>query len=82
MTIIAPLRPTFSHEDAIAEDTSETQQSPPSSPAPAAASSSQIDPIKEAEKEKEQGNVAFKAGRFQDAIEKYSRATGAPPIYV
>lgn len=36
-----------------------------------------IDNVKEAEKVKEQGNVFFKAGKLQDAVEKYTRAIGA-----
>ena len=34
------------------------------------------DPIKEAEKAKEQGNTFFKAGKLLDAVEKYTRAIG------
>lgn len=48
---------------------------------PAASSSSPLDSKQRAEKEKEQGNVAFKTGKFQEAIEKYTRATGAFNTY-
>ena len=37
----------------------------------------ETDPIKRAEQVKEEGNIAFKASRFQDAIESYTRAIGA-----
>ena len=39
-----------------------------------------VDPIKEAEKVKEQGNVAFKASRFQEAIDLYSKAIGVQSV--
>ncbi|OSD00025.1 protein prenylyltransferase [Trametes coccinea BRFM310] len=39
----------------------------------------EVDPVAEAEKVKEQGNAAFKAGRFQDAIEQYSKAIDLRP---
>lgn len=57
-------------------------QEPPSpipadsqSPTPEAAEP--VDNIKQAEKVKEQGNTAFKAGKFVEAIEHYGRAIGA-----
>ncbi|KAI9058789.1 TPR-like protein [Trametes sanguinea] len=39
----------------------------------------EVDPVAEAEKVKEQGNTAFKAGRFQEAIEQYSKAIDLRP---
>lgn len=36
-----------------------------------------VDTIKAAEKVKEEGNVAFKAQRFNDAIDLYGKAIGA-----
>ena len=36
----------------------------------------EIDPAVAAEKAKEEGNAAFKAGRYQEAIEQYSKAIG------
>ncbi|KAI0071577.1 TPR-like protein [Panus rudis PR-1116 ss-1] len=50
---------------------------PPPPPAP-------VDPIKEAEKVKEKGNTAFKASKFQEAIDLYSKAielNGSEPTY-
>ncbi|CDO68768.1 hypothetical protein BN946_scf184989.g34 [Trametes cinnabarina] len=38
-----------------------------------------VDPVVEAEKVKEQGNAAFKAGRFHEAIEHYSKAIDLQP---
>lgn len=35
-----------------------------------------IDPIKEAEKKKEAGNTAFRAKKYQEAIEQYTEAIG------
>lgn len=59
-------------------DTPEPQTPQAESQEPAASTSQPpLDPKKQAEKEKEQGNVAFKAGKFYDAIEKYTRAIGA-----
>ncbi|KAI0369294.1 DnaJ-domain-containing protein [Pilatotrama ljubarskyi] len=39
----------------------------------------EVDPAVQAEKVKEQGNAAFKAGRFQEAIEHYSKAIDLRP---
>ncbi|KAI0354284.1 DnaJ-domain-containing protein [Trametes cingulata] len=39
----------------------------------------EVDPAVQAEKLKEQGNTAFKAGRFQEAIENYSKAIELRP---
>ena len=49
-------------------------QTPPPEPE---AEPEPLDNTKEAEKVKEQGNVFFKAGKLQDAVEKYTRAIGA-----
>lgn len=49
---------------------------PPSPAAPSPASAVEEDPVKLAEKVKEDGNTAFKAQRFQEAIELYTRAIG------
>jgi DnaJ homolog subfamily C member 7 len=38
-----------------------------------------IDTTKQAEKIKEQGNAAFKAGKFQEAIDYYTQAIGEWP---
>ena len=38
-----------------------------------------VDSKKQAEQVKELGNAAFKAGKFPDAIEHYTRAIGASP---
>ncbi|KAL6297874.1 protein prenylyltransferase [Sparassis latifolia] len=52
----------------------EVDQSEPSPP-----SSTEIDPVKQAEKVKEGGNAAFKAQRFPEAIERYTRAIELDP---
>ncbi|TFY57597.1 hypothetical protein EVJ58_g6922 [Rhodofomes roseus] len=53
------------------EETSSPQaENPPTPPAPP----EEVDPIKLAEKVKEEGNAAFKAQKFNDAIESYTRA--------
>ncbi|KAF9264151.1 TPR-like protein [Marasmius fiardii PR-910] len=57
---------------------------PPSSPSPEAPAQeptpvTEEDPIKGAEKIKEKGNVAFKASKFQEAIEHYTTAIGMNP---
>ncbi|KAH8091743.1 hypothetical protein BXZ70DRAFT_953084 [Cristinia sonorae] len=52
----------------------ETSPSPEPEPEP-----EEVDPVKKAEKVKEQGNVAFKASRFQDAIELYTTAIELDP---
>lgn len=44
--------------------------------------SERVDPIKQAEKVKEEGNMAFKTSRFQQAIESYTRAIGAYPLFM
>lgn len=41
----------------------------------------EVDPKKRAEKVKEEGNLAFKGSKFQNAIELYSRAIGASPLF-
>ncbi|KAF7789780.1 hypothetical protein EIP86_000726 [Pleurotus ostreatoroseus] len=63
------------HEETMPIDTPEPQTPQTEFHEPAASTSqSPLDPKKQAEKEKEQGNVAFKAGKFYDAVEKYTRA--------
>lgn len=49
----------------------EKSPSPPTPPPP-----EEVDTAKQAEKVKEEGNVAFKAQKFHDAIESYTRAIG------
>ena len=53
------------HEDA--PGTSNPEPTAPAVPA---------DPLKEAEKKKEAGNAAFKAKKYQEAIEHYTEAIG------
>ncbi|KAH9911996.1 uncharacterized protein B0H18DRAFT_1057006 [Fomitopsis serialis] len=52
------------------EATSPQAESPPTPPAPP----EEVDAIKLAEKAKEEGNAAFKAQRFNDALESYTHA--------
>jgi DnaJ homolog subfamily C member 7 len=52
------------------EDTPNASQPEPAVPAVPA------DPLKEAEKKKEAGNTAFKAKKYQEAIERYTEAIG------
>lgn len=59
---------------------------PPPSTSPAVSSDAapstpeaQLDPIQKAEKVKEQGNTAFKGGRYQEAIDLYSEAISECP---
>lgn len=58
---------------------------PPASPSPALANSPspepepEVDPAVRAEKLKEEGNVAFKAGRYGNAIDLYTQAIGLYP---
>lgn len=35
-----------------------------------------------AEKVKEQGNVAFKAGKYDEAVKHYTKAIGANPLLI
>ncbi|PCH36519.1 protein prenylyltransferase [Wolfiporia cocos MD-104 SS10] len=49
------------------------EEQPPTTPSP------EIDPLKQAEQVKEEGNVAFKAQRFAEAIELYTRAVELNP---
>lgn len=53
-------------------------QSPPTSPAePSSAPEVEaVDPVQLAESLKEKGNTAFRAKRYQEAIEEYSKAIG------
>ena len=48
----------------------ENPQDPPTPPP------EEVDTAKQAETVKEEGNVAFKAKKFHDAIESYTRAIG------
>ncbi|KAH9950857.1 protein prenylyltransferase [Amylocystis lapponica] len=57
----------------------EMEVDPPTPVVPTPASPVEEDPIKLAEKVKEQGNTAFKAQRFQDAIELYTKAIDLRP---
>ena len=52
---------------------------PSASPTPAPEPEEEGDNKQRAEKIKEQGNVSFKAGKFQDAIELYTKAIGVFP---
>ncbi|KAH9947725.1 protein prenylyltransferase [Amylocystis lapponica] len=57
----------------------EMEVDPPTPVVPTPDSPVEEDPIKLAEKVKEQGNTAFKAQRFQDAIELYTKAIDLRP---
>jgi hypothetical protein len=52
------------------------ERSPPTEPSP---EPEEEDIIARAEKVKEQGNVAFKAAKYTDAIEHYTKAIGTWP---
>jgi DnaJ family protein C protein 7 len=60
---------------------------PPASPSPAQENSPspspepEEDPATRAEKVKERGNVAFKAGRYGEAIDLYTQAIGVYPEF-
>ncbi len=56
------------------EPTEVAGSSKEATPAPEEPPAAEAEP--DAEKIKEQGNAAFKAGRYQDAIDHYSRAIG------
>lgn len=68
-----PPIPVESHED---DEVMEVEPPTPQPPAP----SEPVDPIKAAEKVKEEGNTAFKASRFQDAIDLYTKAIELNPL--
>ena len=54
---------------------------PPPTPSPVATSESpepEMDAAERAEQIKEQGNVAFKAGKYGEAIDLYTKAMGEP----
>ncbi|KAJ3783348.1 hypothetical protein GGU10DRAFT_361198 [Lentinula aff. detonsa] len=55
-------------------------ESTPPSPSPEPDPSEEGDIIQRAEKVKEKGNVAFKAGKYQEAIEHYAKAIEMNPL--
>jgi len=64
---------TESHDEEMQVDPSETPSPEPAAPAPP------VDTVQEAEKKKEAGNTAFKAKKFQEAIERYTEAIDLNP---
>ncbi|KAG6865143.1 hypothetical protein C0991_004825, partial [Blastosporella zonata] len=67
--------------DAASVNGAGSSSPPPSSPSPNLNSTPEPeeDPITSAEKVKEQGNVSFKAGKYGDAIDLYTKAIGLNP---
>ncbi|THH14585.1 hypothetical protein EUX98_g9592 [Antrodiella citrinella] len=64
-------------DDSVTEDSPSVEKSPSSSSEPPELEPVEdVDLIKQAEQVKEEGNAAFKASRFQNAIESYSKAIG------
>ncbi|KAJ3564627.1 hypothetical protein NP233_g8174 [Leucocoprinus birnbaumii] len=75
--------PTSSSSSTVPTD-AESSSTSPARPEPST-SPEQEDPVKAAEKVKEQGNVAFKAGRYGSAIDSYTEAiqlNPAEPAYL
>ena len=60
-----------SHEEDVQAEPQETADPTPTPPP------EPVDTLKEAEKKKEAGNVAFRAKNFTEAIERYTEAIGA-----
>ncbi|EDQ98078.1 uncharacterized protein LACBIDRAFT_186713 [Laccaria bicolor S238N-H82] len=84
-TTPTPVVPNGSSSSAPAESGPSTPQPPPS-PSPVTASPKpepepeEEDPVKRAEKVKEQGNVAFKAAKYTVAVELYTQAIELNPL--
>ncbi|KIK50363.1 hypothetical protein GYMLUDRAFT_51265 [Collybiopsis luxurians FD-317 M1] len=72
--------PTAGPSTSSSNSTSPKSSATPPSPTPEPEPPEEGDIVKQAEKVKEKGNVAFKAGKYQEAIEHYTKAIEMNPL--